>query len=242
MSRPARTPTQNPHASPPKRKWGGLAWSALILGTLGLCGSLLPVLAGVAAVVALTGLVLGVIALFGARKVVAGLGAVLCGLAIAAAVVPRGLVAAELDEVFFGERQPPATAAPEVVLRLPFGERHTWPDGRTITILQPVPYEENSEFSRPPAGRRHVQFGVAVHNGGQDAYSAVTATISVAHNGRVAQQHFGAGDPMPLAQLPPGGDALYNMVFEIGAEPGELQVSVLSSFATEEAVHFVGPI
>ncbi|MEB3368457.1 hypothetical protein [Saccharopolyspora mangrovi] len=241
MSRPARTPTETPHAAPPKRKWGGLAWSALVLGALGLCGSVLQVLAGVTAVVALAGLVLGVLALFGTRKIVAGLGAVLCGLAIAAAIVPHGLVAAELDEVFFGERQPPVTAAPEAVVRLPFGERHTWPDGRTITILQPVPYEETSEFSRPPAGRRHVQFGVVVHNGGQDAYSAVTTTISVTHNGRVAQQHFGAGDPMPLAQLPPGGDALYSMVFEIGAEPGELQVSVLPSFATEETAHFVGP-
>ena len=35
---------------------------------------------------------------------------------------------------------------------------------------------------------------------------------------------------------------LYTMVFEIGAEPGELQVSVQPTFAAEEAAYFTGPI
>jgi hypothetical protein len=226
----------------PKPKFGGLAWTALILGIVGICGSILPILNNATALAALVGLVLGVIALFGSRKVLAGLGAVLCALGIAATAVLQGLVVAELDRVLPGAQQEqPPSSAPVPALRLPFGERHTWPKGRTISILPPVHYEETSQFSRPPEGKRHVQFDVAVRNGGDTAYNVINATITVTHNGRLAQQHFGAGDPIPVAQLPPGGEVLYTVVFEIGAEPGELEVSVQPTFAAEETAHFAGP-
>lgn len=246
VSQPARTQTQtqNPYLPQPKPRFGKLAWTALILGIIGLCGSIVPILNNATAVAALVGLVLGIIALFGSRKALAGTGSVLCVLAVVATVVLQGAMVAELNRVLGGAHpaQPPEDAAPAPVLRLGFGDRHTWPDGRAISVFPPAPYEEASEFSRPPVGKRHVQFQVAVRNGGQDYYNAVTATIAVAHNGHVAQQHFGAGDPIPVAQLPPGGEVRYTMVFEIGVEPGELQVSVQPTFSAEETAYFVGQV
>ncbi|WP_461152707.1 hypothetical protein [Saccharopolyspora tripterygii] len=203
----------------------------------------MPILSHPTAIAALIGLVLGIIALFGSRKALAGIGSVLCVLAVVATVLLQGTMVAELNRVFTGAHPAPAeNAAPAPVLRLGFGDRHTWPDGRAISVLPPAPYQELSEFSRPSAGKRHVQFQVAIRNGGQDPYNAVTATITVEHNGRMAKQHFGAGDPIPVAQLPPGGEVRYTTVFEIGAEPGELQVSVQPSFNTEETARFAGPV
>lgn len=242
VSLPARTQTQNPYLPQPKPRFGTLAWAALILGIIGICGSIVPILNNATAVAALVGLVLGIIALFGSRKALAGAGSALCVLAVAATVVLQGVVVAELNRVLAGGNPARPEAAPAPVLRLGFGDRHTWPDGRAISVLPPAPYEEVSEFSRPPAGKRHVQFQVAVRNGGQDSYNVVTATITVTHHGRVAQQHFGAGDPIPIAQLPPGGEVRYTMVFEIDAEPGELQVSVQPTFTTEETAYFVGQV
>ncbi|SFS67549.1 hypothetical protein [Saccharopolyspora flava] len=223
--------TRNPYLPPPKPKFGVLAIAALLLGALALCGSVLPISAVATVAVALLGLVVAVIALVGDRKVLASIGAVLC----VAALVLSG--AAVVDR-FAGNRTP-SPAAPAPPVRLPFGERHTWPDGRTISVLPPVPYVETSEFSRPPEGMRHVQFAVAVHNGGPDAYHVVTATITVTHRGRVAKQHFGAGDPVPVAQLSPGGDIAYDVVFEISSEPGELQVEVQPAYS-QEPVRFTG--
>lgn len=63
-------------------KFGALAWTALILGIVGVVGSPIIIFNNLTAVVAGVGFVLGFIALFGTKRIVAVIGVVLCVLGI----------------------------------------------------------------------------------------------------------------------------------------------------------------
>ncbi|MBA0126266.1 SdpI family protein [Haloechinothrix sp. YIM 98757] len=78
-------------------KFSGLAWTGLILGIVGLVGSVIPILNNVTAVVAAVGFILGIIALFGTRKLLAGIGVALCVAAIAATVAAQQAFVDELE-------------------------------------------------------------------------------------------------------------------------------------------------
>lgn len=93
-------PAQRP-GSPPAR-FGALAWTSLILGIVGVIGSPIIFLNNLTAVVAAVGVVLGVIALFGTRKVLAAIGVALCVAGIAFTVAAQGAAVEELDEAFGG--------------------------------------------------------------------------------------------------------------------------------------------
>jgi hypothetical protein len=60
------TPTTTTGASRPK--FVGLAWSSLILGIVGVVFSPLPIINNISALIAVVGIVLAGIALFGSRK------------------------------------------------------------------------------------------------------------------------------------------------------------------------------
>ena len=70
-------PTPNHVHQPAAHKFGALAWTAVILGIVGVIGSPLLFWNNLTVIAAAVGVVLGVIALFGTRKVLAALGAVL---------------------------------------------------------------------------------------------------------------------------------------------------------------------
>jgi hypothetical protein len=92
-----------PAAQPPppifvrKQRFVALAWAALVLGIVGIVAGVADALVGSSIVVlkyltlglAVVGVLLGVIALFGTRKVLGGLGAVLCAGAIAVAMTAQ---------------------------------------------------------------------------------------------------------------------------------------------------------
>ncbi|GAA4618906.1 hypothetical protein [Saccharopolyspora hordei] len=81
-----------------------------------------------------------------------------------------------------------------------------------------------------------------VRNEGARAYNVVLSQITAQHNGRVPQQDLAAGDVVPDVEVPSGDDVIYTSVFEIGSEPGELQVSVQPSPFTQDTVYFVGQV
>lgn len=81
--------------APAQTKFSGLAWSALILGIVGLVGSPVIIFNNVTAIAAGVGLVLGLIAFFGNRKAVASIGVVLC---VAALVATVAVQKAAVDE------------------------------------------------------------------------------------------------------------------------------------------------
>jgi hypothetical protein len=103
MTTPPPPPAYYPPSSfaPPT----GLAWASLILGIIGVVFSLIPYLNMLTMLGALVGIVLGVIALFGSRKVPAGIGVGLCVLA----VVVSSLVIrfTELDPISGSPSDPP---------------------------------------------------------------------------------------------------------------------------------------
>jgi hypothetical protein len=71
------------HASPgPPAKFVGFANAALILGIIGVVFAIVPLLDVLTMQGAIVGFVSGIIAMFGSRKVVAGIGTVLCVLAV----------------------------------------------------------------------------------------------------------------------------------------------------------------
>lgn len=78
-SQPLYTPSAPTAAS---AKFVGLAWSALILGIVGVVFSAVPILDIFTMLAAIVGIVLGGIALFGSRKVLAAIGTALCVLAV----------------------------------------------------------------------------------------------------------------------------------------------------------------
>lgn len=91
-----------PVQAPVQEKFRGLAWSGLILGIVGVCGSILPIFNNLTAVAALVGLILAVIAVFGTKKVVAGIGAALCVLAIVLTVAVQAVLVQQLDKTING--------------------------------------------------------------------------------------------------------------------------------------------
>lgn len=87
-----------PEAVQPPR-FAQLAWSSLILGIVGVVGSPLLIFNNLTAIAAFVGIVLGIIALFGTRKVLAAIGVVLCVLAIVFTVLTQQAATAKLDKI-----------------------------------------------------------------------------------------------------------------------------------------------
>jgi hypothetical protein len=102
---------------PRRQRFGALAWSALILGIVGVVGSPMFILNNFTAVVAGVGAVLGVVALFGTRKVLAGIGVVLCVAAIVFTVMAQAAALAELDRTLGGLTGDDPAASADVTVR-----------------------------------------------------------------------------------------------------------------------------
>jgi hypothetical protein len=116
-------PAGNASAPPPpifvrKKRFEALAWASLVLGIVGIVAGVAGALVGssIAALeyltigLAVVGALLGVIGVFGTRKVLAGLGAVLCAAAVAVAMTAQVAEAPEADN-------PLDAAAQDVALR-----------------------------------------------------------------------------------------------------------------------------
>lgn len=102
-----------PMPVPVQEKFRGLAWAAMILGIVGICGSILPILNNLTAVAAFVGLILGIIAVFGSRKVLAAVGIALCVLGIVVTVVAQGIMLDQFNKTINGAA--PAGAAPNPI-------------------------------------------------------------------------------------------------------------------------------
>lgn len=88
--------------APKRQRFSALAWTALILGIVGVVGSPIIILNNLTAVVAAVGVILGVIALFGTRKILAGVGVGVCIAAITFTVLAQGAAVAAFDEALGG--------------------------------------------------------------------------------------------------------------------------------------------
>ncbi|GAA2813039.1 hypothetical protein [Saccharopolyspora taberi] len=237
----------------------GFGTTALVLGIIGLVFSFVPVVGVVAWPLVVLGLIFGILGTNRAgRGEATNKGAAIAGIATSGLglvicivwTVVFGSAVSQLDRELAQPNSPlgqtadpvsPAdTDADAETVRLAFGETHTWRGGETIAVSPPSEYTDPNPFLAAPDGKRHVAFDVTITNNGSAEYNVISAVLTVQHNGRVAKENYLAGDPLPNVEVPPGGSTTYTAVYEIGAEPGEVQVSVQPNLFAAETVYFTG--
>ena len=248
-------PPPMPHTPPAKTKFGALAWTALILGIVGIVGSPVIFLNNVTAVIAFVGIVLGVIALFGSKKILAAIGVVLCVAGVAITVSVQSSTAEKLDEIFSGTtnngqvsasgtEQPAAAQAPAAESPT-WGKRYTWQDGLAVDIAAPEACTP-SQYAAPQDVVRAVKFTIVITNGTNKPFE--TATLSFGSDaqfaGKKAESIFdsngGCGSGFESSTVMPGKTFTYEQAFSVGAEPGEMQLVLQPTFGSDKAV-FTGP-
>ncbi|HEX7301581.1 hypothetical protein [Lentzea sp.] len=252
MTYPTQYVQPQPGAVPPKpAKFGALAWAAVILGIVGVVCSWLVILNILTSIAAFVGIVLGVIALFGTRKVLAAIGVVLCVLAITFSVLASGAAVKEIDKALdtttnqgqvgvAGE-----TAKQDAAAETPtWGKRYTWANGLAVDVATPVECTPG-QFSAPSDIARAVKFKVTVTNGTNAAFE--TALMSIADdaqfNGQKAPRIFdssgGCDSTFDSATVLPGKTYTYEVAYSVGAQPGEMQLVFEPTFNSDKAA-FVG--
>ena len=241
-----------PPAAPQKpTRFGALAWTAVILGIVGVVGSWVIFLNNLTAIGAFVGIVLGVIALFGTRKVLATVGVVLCVLAIVFTVVAQQAAVEELDKILNGDVNqgqvgtPGETARQEAIAENPtWGKRYSWANGLSVDVAAPVACTPG-QYAAPPNIARAVKFEITITNGTSAAFE--TALMSVGtdaqFNGQKADMVFdssgGCDSTFDSATVLPGKTYTFHVAYAVGAQPGEMQLVFEPTFNSEKAA-FVG--
>lgn len=241
-----------PPAAPQKpTRFGALAWAAVILGIVGVVGSWVIFLNNLTAIAAFVGIVLGVIALFGTRKVLATVGVVLCVLAIVFTVVAQQAAVEELDKILNGDVNqgqvgaPGETARQDAIAENPtWGKRYSWANGLSVDVAAPVACTPG-QYAAPPNIARAVKFEITITNGTSAAFE--TALMSVGtdaqFNGQKADMVFdssgGCDSTFDSATVLPGKTYTFHVAYAVGAQPGEMQLVFEPTFNSDKAA-FVG--
>ena len=254
-----QTPYPQPYpqqfAAKPTR-FGALAWTALILGIVGVVGSPIIIFNNLTAVVAGVGFVLGFIALFGTKRIVAVIGVVLCVLGIVFTVMAQKAAVEELDKIINGstnqgqvssgsdsavpvEPKPGSVQAPPT-----WGQRYTWANGLAADVSAPTPCTPG-QYAAPSNITRAIKVTVTVTNGTDRPFETGLLSFGgdAQFNGRNAEKVFDSsgdcGGGSENATVLPGKAYAYDTAFSVGAQPGELQITLQPDFGSDKAV-FVG--
>ncbi|RKT57619.1 hypothetical protein [Saccharothrix australiensis] len=257
MTYPQGAPEYAPAAPQPKpNKFGALAWTALIVGIVGVVGSPVIFLNNLTAVAAFVGAVLGVIALFGTKKVLAGIGTALCVLGIVFTVIAQQAAVEKLDEIINGTTNQgqvndgdagngQATRTDTTNAPPTWGQRYTWKSGLAVDVSAPAACTPG-EYASPRGVERAVKITVTVTNGTDKAFETAVLTIGgdAQFNGKKAEQVFDSngqcgGGGLDSTTVLPGKTYTYETSYAVGAQPGELQVVFQPDFGSDKAV-FVG--
>lgn len=252
--------------APSRAVGNGMGTTALILGIVGLVLAFIPIIGFFGFVLGILAIVLGVIGVVRAHKgtatnkMMAYVGTALGVVAFIVSLVVFGSFMNAVDEGVSdsqagasqvpasggdGSSQPPAAggsgdSAQGEVISLAFGQSHTWPGGETVTLAEPQAHIPENPYLGPAGDERQVAVDVTVRNNGDDEYDVMQTRLTAQHDGRVAQQAYAAGDPLPNVQLPPGGETTFTTVYGVGLEPGELQISVQPNYFAEQTVYYRG--
>jgi len=245
-------PQPMPYAPPPTTRFGALAWTALILGIVGVVGSPVLFLNNLTAVVAFVGLVLGIIALFGSKKILAAIGVVLCVAGVAITVAVQVKAVQELDAIISGTTNngqvsaggvdQPAAAQAQPGEVPTWGKRYTWQDGLAVDVAAPEACTPGP-YAAPQGVVRAVKFTIVVTNGTDKPFE--TAVLSVGtdaqFNGKKAESVFDSnggceGSGFDSTTVLPGKTFTFSQVYSVGAEPGEMQLVLQPTFMSDKAV------
>ncbi|CCH34993.1 hypothetical protein ABZ816_20750 [Actinosynnema sp. NPDC047251] len=267
MTYPQSAQAYPPAAPQPKpTKFGALAWTALILGIVGVVGSPIIILNNLTIVVAFVGAVLGVIALFGTKKVLAGIGTALCVLAIVFTVIAQKAAVEKIDEIINGttnqgqvsngdagkgqvgngdEGKGQATQADAAKTPPTWGQRYTWKSGLAVEVSVPAACTPG-QYASPQGVERAVKITVTVTNGTDKAFETALLTMGsdAQFNSKKAEQIFDSngqcgGGGLDSATVLPGKTYTYETSYSVGTQPGELQVTFQPDFGSDKAI-FVG--
>ena len=191
-------------APPPKEtKFGKLAWAAIIIGIIGIVGSIIPLLNNLTAMTAGVGLILGVIALFGSRKKAASIGVALCVLAMTFTVmaqksfsdsIDKSLDSASASDPSSEPASAPATEdgaepsreaqpdnAGEFDAASHFEKTVKFADGSTLKVGKPVKFRANKYAA--PNSPIHVKFKITFTNHSNRALDLSLANATVSAGG-----------------------------------------------------------
>ncbi|GAA3842489.1 hypothetical protein GCM10022243_06130 [Saccharothrix violaceirubra] len=224
---------QVPVVTRPQR-FGALAWTALILGIVGLMGSPIIFFNNLTAIAAGVGVILGVIAFFGTKKILAAIGTILCVGAIVVTVSVQSTFVEKLDEIVQGTTSPQVTP-------LSWGQRHTWDDGLAVEIATPIACTPG-EYAQPPNVARATKITVTVLNGTDKPFDTATLTVGsdAQFNGKRAEQIFdtdgGCGGGFEATTILPGKTYTYEAAYSVTAETGELQITLQPSFTAPKSI------
>ena len=247
MTTPASPYPQPPPVPVPKN---GMGTAALVLGIVGVLLAWIPFIGILGFILGILAMALGGIGIFKAHKgtatntVTSYVGTGLGLVAFVLSLIVFGGVVNSFDQEMRGSSNElgasplPASGADGPV-NLAFGQAHTWPGGESITVSQPQEQTSENPYLAPQG--RLAAVDVTVRNNGDDEFQVSSITLTAQHDGRVAQQDYLSGDPLPNVQLPPGGQTTFTAVYEVGANPGELQISVQPNYFAEDTVYFKGP-
>ncbi|MFD4640423.1 hypothetical protein ACFWN2_24120 [Lentzea sp. NPDC058436] len=251
MTYPPPVYAQPPVAPPRPARFGALAWTAVILGIVGVVGSWVILLNNLTAIAAFVGIVLGVIALFGTRKVLAIIGVALCVLAIVLTVVAQQAAVKELDKILNGDVNqgqvgaPAETAKQNVLAENPtWGKKYSWENGLSVDVATPVACTPG-RFASPTSIVRAVKFEITITNGTTAAFETALMSIGTdaQFNGRKADMVFDSGgdcnSTFDSATVLPGKTYTFHIAYSVGAQPGEMQLVFEPTFNADKAA-FVG--
>jgi hypothetical protein len=225
--------------------------AALVLGILALLLAWIPIIGFVGFILGALAITLGIVGIVRARKgratnlAVAAIGTALGAVAVVLSTVVFGLFANEVGKQLDANGMTSGSAnAPQEqdqgAANANFGETYTWSGGEAITISAPREHTPDNPFMAAPDGKRYVAVDVRVQNGSDQPYQVMLTQLSAQHGGHVAQENFAAGDPLPNAEIPPGGDVTFTKVWEVDSTPGNLQISAKPNAFAGKTVFFNG--
>ncbi|MEC3978140.1 hypothetical protein [Amycolatopsis sp. H20-H5] len=235
----APPPVSGPYPTPASvakpAKFAGLAWTALILGIVGVVGSPIIFLNNLTAVVAGVGLILGIIALFGTKKVLTSIGIVLCILAIVFTVIAQNAAVKKLDalgqQLGISAGDDKATGQTYAV-----GDTHRGTDV-DITVAEPKAFT-TGKFAAPKQEAKAVSYQVTVTNHSAKPWPAAMLFIQATAGSSAAEQVFDteAGlDSTPSQDILPGKSLTFRLGFVDAPGDITLQVGNMGS----DKVYFV---
>ncbi|MEU7786979.1 hypothetical protein [Amycolatopsis sp. NPDC049159] len=210
---PAPMPVKKP------AKFAALAWSAVILGIVGVVGSPVIFLNNLTAVVAGVGFVLGVIALFGSKKVLAAIGVVLSVLAIVFTVIAQNAAVEDLKD----KLGLPATDDNASGQTYSIGQTHRGTDV-DITIADAKAFT-TSDVAAPKQNAPATSFQVTLANHSAKPWSAAMLIMQATAGSTTAEQVYDTDfEGSPSQDILPGKELTYRIAF-VDA-PGDLTIQV----------------
>lgn len=262
MNQQPNSPSSQPGPQDPRprKRFVALAWTSIILGIVGVAGSPILIFNNLTAIAAAVGVILGIIALFGSKKILAGIGVVLSVVAIVLTVIVQDNA---VEEIFgstnegsvsdgqSGDQQAnndeDAQAAPAQEQTPTWGKRYTWDSGLAVEVSKPADCTPSEWASPSPQDiERAAKVTVTVINGTESSFDAGVLAVGMEaqFDGRSAEEIFdqdgpcGAGIPSAATVLP-GKTFTFDVAYALGAKPGELQIVLQPEFGADKAA-FVG--